>query len=123
MTEKEIIQGNRAIAEFMKHHWLDAWANSTQGRQGQLFPYEQLKYHTSWDWLMPVVEKINKTKLGNEHFDVIIYKADCQINNSLQIIFERGIMGKGETLIEITWLAVADFIKWHNQQTQLTCKH
>ena len=26
-----------------------------------------LKYHTSWDWLMPVVEKLLKMKLGEEY--------------------------------------------------------
>ena len=36
-------RNNRLIAEFM-------------GAEGH--PLDQMKYHTSWDWLMPVIEKI-----------------------------------------------------------------
>src|SRR5688572_2783186 len=31
---------------------------------------EQLKYYTSWDWLMPVVQKISKIHDSTFHYDV-----------------------------------------------------
>jgi len=81
-------------------------------------PYspKELIYDTSWDWLMPVVEKINVTKMGDEEFDVIIYKADCHINNSREIIFEHSKRSKDSVLIECVYSAVVEFIRMYNHQ-------
>jgi hypothetical protein len=65
----------------------------------------QLQYHSSWNWLMPVVEKINKS---GDH-DVIIYRSDCHINNKQQIIIEKGIGTDAPDLITAVFLAVSDY--------------
>ena len=56
-TDIEILEGNKIIAEFMGLHfhkrgWVDA-----QHIDGN-YECEELKYHSSWDCIMPVVEKI-----------------------------------------------------------------
>lgn len=66
---------------------------------------EKLKYHTSWDWLMPVVEKIEYEA------NVTICRQSCHIEND-DILIER----YGDTKIESIYLAVVAFIKWHNEQ-------
>lgn len=71
------------------------------------------KYHTSWDWLMPVVEKINKTKNKYGSTDVIIYRMTCHVNDPEQIIVEA----TGKNMMEATYKAVVEFIKWHNANT------
>ena len=45
--ENELLENNKLIAEFMEYPDL--------GTKGD---FSYLNYHTSWDWLMPVVEKI-----------------------------------------------------------------
>jgi uncharacterized protein YyaL (SSP411 family) len=42
------MENNKRIAEFMDYENVD-----------EMFPFDgELHYHTSWDWLMPVAEKI-----------------------------------------------------------------
>lgn len=45
------MQDNKIIAEFMG-------LNIDRGVQSDYMEHE-LKYHKSWDWLMPVIQKIN----------------------------------------------------------------
>lgn len=62
MSEQEIIEGNKLIAKFLYRHLyeddgIDSWIEES-GKV--LFYLEDAKYHSSWDWLMPVVSKIGK---------------------------------------------------------------
>lgn len=51
------------------------------------------KYHSSWDWLMPVVQKINQLKPKNDFFyGQFVLKAN----------------------IEKVYKSVVEFIKWYN---------
>lgn len=55
------IEGNKLIAEFMgytKRHI--NWFNADQYKVNRWMSENELKYHSSWDWLIPVVEKISK---------------------------------------------------------------
>lgn len=72
MKTNEILQGNRILAEFMglkpgynsytkKYNWGDGIFFMTNGDtieevMDSIVGYA--KYHSSWDWLMPVVEEI-----------------------------------------------------------------
>lgn len=61
MTTEE---GNNIIAEFMELQWNHNCHNFRVDGYGWL-SVEMLKYHSSWDWLMPVVKKCcqkNKNK-------------------------------------------------------------
>lgn len=77
----------------------------------ETMPINQLKYHSSWDWLMPVVEKIENDK----RYDVNILQygtiiCDNQIeiiNNIANISFDRKI--------EHTYDAIVQFIKEYNK--------
>ena len=97
-TQQEIIENNKLIAEFM------GWKERTD-------PTERwFLYHTSWDWLMPVVEKIESVKAWH----VEISTDSCTIHNGLlkKPVFETYT----PTKIEATHEAVVEFIKWHNKQ-------
>ena len=57
-----------------------------------------LKYHTSWDWLMPVVQKCRQEN-RLEYFDRVYYALEeCDIN--------------------VTYRAVVEFINQLNKQTK-----
>ena len=73
---------------------------------------EELRYHTSWDWLMPVVEKIEREYMYAvqpcwEH--CIIDKAGENIED-----FERIEVDSSDKL-SATYGAVVEFIKWYNE--------
>jgi hypothetical protein len=58
MNIEEIVKGNKLIAEFMElplRKMIDG-DNVTYCRYSD---YEDLQYHTSWDWLMPCFAKFN----------------------------------------------------------------
>ena len=74
-----------------------------------------LKYHTSWDWLMPVVGKIECTKTDDEDnsdsfFNVMIEVFECNINGRDICICENG-----NTKLEATYRAVVKFINQYNK--------
>lgn len=70
------------------------------------------KYHTSWDWLMEVVEKIY-----NLNYDVRIGTGGyCTVAD---LDPDRGNYEEdfcGASTLHATYTAVIEFIKWHNQQ-------
>ena len=116
MKNAEILEGNKLIAKFMglreigfgeNRHFIDAGNRI-------IAMYYNLKYHTSWDWLMPVVEKIENDDL----YRVIIFRGSCDIelieSNSVDSNFET-IEKSGMNKNISTWLAVLEFIKWYNE--------
>lgn len=117
MEEEEIKKGNKLIAEFMGfiERKPDEEFSTTWFIKGGFAQYgiNELKYNISWDWLMPVVEKINS--INNREYDVIIWRSDCHINDRLSIIVESSIFKGNYTLIQIVWLCVVEFINVLNQ--------
>jgi hypothetical protein len=100
MTKKEIEQGNKLIAKFMGLKIGDAW--QVWNGHADYSKDADFEYHSSWDWLMPVVEKIFK----ETNDDVMSF-------NGL-VLFEYGICAS----IEDVWKGVIQFIQWYNQQKQ-----
>jgi hypothetical protein len=101
MTQQEILEGNKLIAEFMGY--------KQSVIIGVLFIHEtklnltisELKYHSSWDWLMPVVGKIKECLKNGNYIDTRTTFLTIQHLS----IFED---------IETVYAAVVEFIKWHN---------
>ena len=95
-------------------------------------PYEnyyyesRLKYHSSWDWLMPVVEKISR--IPSYHSNGL-YKYLCHVDINpikgitIEGMYRRNFNAEDEIFIQIyeysylenTWLGVVEFIKWYNK--------
>ena len=85
-----------------------------------MFVYEEnnhrtdvdLHYHTSWDWLMPVVEKIEALK-----YRVEISHNGCLIESHKDLDTARINSGIGEiepTKLKATYKAVVEFINQNN---------
>ena len=116
MTTEEIVEGNRLIAEFMGYKQRENgglfWGNDGLGG---LYP-KDLKYHSSWDWLMPVVEKIQHLE------DELPVKIDFQIHllGAVELyidykrVFAMTAFEPG-TLINAVYEAILEFIKWYNE--------
>lgn len=95
--EKTIEQNNRLIAEFI-------------GFYGNPYTKEPItsikkdsKYHKSWDWLMPALQKIDKLEYSIPEDSNLI----GDITNSLLNLD-----------IEETYLAVVEFIIYNNKNEQ-----
>jgi len=74
--------------------------------EGQILKEGPLKYDSSWDWLIPVVEKIEKEK----GIQIAIYPVACEIyyfGKCLTNITE-------DSKISAIYKAVVEFIKWFN---------
>ena len=58
MDAQQILMNNKLIAEFMDWKTEHEEYKSFTMLGGNLGALQMLKYHSSWDWLMPVVDKI-----------------------------------------------------------------
>tara|TARA_R110001592_G_scaffold356680_1_gene658981 strand:+ start:487 stop:840 length:354 start_codon:yes stop_codon:yes gene_type:complete len=105
------MKNNKLIAEFMGMNYGDPKDNSVMIQmtpQGsEVVPINSMKYHSSWDWLMPVVEKIE-----NLGYEFTIVENRCKVSNntdhSVKELFHIETIG---SKIETTYDAVIQFIK------------
>ena len=125
------VEGNRLIAEFMGYTipQYRPYYNYPSEYPYRLQPYkkvhphirlmpDQLKYHSSWDWLMPVLEKISRITLEWENSDD---RTETYYPRTFGMLSEETskpmvringqFLHEADTLIEATYLAVVDFIK------------
>lgn len=124
MTQEEILEGNKLIAEFMEvqkdingNYHIN---NVPHILASCIISVDYLQYHSSWDWLMTVVEKIavetkHPTYLYFSHIQnsAIIH----ELKQDYSIIRESETR-RTYTPLQVTYKAVIEFIKWHKQQTK-----
>lgn len=96
----EIEEGNKIITKFIgckidKKSYGYWWYKIKDGRFGYI---HQLKYHSSWDWLHSVIDKIKIVHSGLDANEVRI------------ILFELTVVED----IHTVWLSVLTYIKWYN---------
>lgn len=77
-----------------------------------LNPYSFLIFHEDWNWLMPVVEKIEILGFGTSIAGGSKGFA-CVITNGIENSF-LGNNKTDETKREAMFIAVIEFIKWYN---------
>lgn len=116
------IENNKLIAEFMGfekqimhgHPWFGC-ANADA-----YIPDYGLKYHSSWDWLMPVVEKIDSISFKGyeEGFDFVMRDRCFSYVVSADALIEVADGESRESRIEATYKAVVQFITWYNSQSK-----
>jgi hypothetical protein len=138
--QKAIIEGNSLIAKFMdaiiKKQTIHVTSQFESPISEQVlyhigeFTYTEnhLRYNSSWDWLMPVVEKIARCQTAEE--EVVYNGEDSYFDNyyprtfgmmdsqtkQFMVRINRFPLHKSKTLIEATWFAVVEFIKSFNER-------
>ena len=90
-TPISIRNSNKLVALFMGSKSVDDLSNISE-----------LKYHISWDWLIPVINKIYDL---NEYY---IYKYETQT------FYSEGGIEINTKYIEETYKDVVEFIEWFN---------
>lgn len=102
MNKEQVIEGNKLIAEFDGYTFEpDSKLNNIKGvfrKEGKLSMLEnELKYHSSWDWLQSVLDKI--------HDECKLYSTGLKFFDRLTIF----------STIEQVLEAVVQFIQWYNK--------
>ena len=127
MEQNEILEGNKLIAKFMGGKYQKA--NKKQDIEERYFnlinngyyhTVSQLRYHISWDWIMPVVKKIETFRF--HQFSVTITDDLCEItkfvntDKNLKKCKQLKIISiLSDNKINAVYLAVVEFIKWYNK--------
>ena len=107
-----IIEGNKLIAGFME-----------TGVKPDYYFIDGYLYNSSWNRLMPVVEKIEEINDPHHgYFGVHISSNNCTIqatnfrpNKPMANPPHYFSDHHGESKIQATWFAVIQFLKWYNK--------
>lgn len=105
-----IIEGNKILAE------QDGWKINPHGgysKGSRLLLPEDMKYHSSWGWLMPYISVVES--LG---YPVDIYEETCYIEKAEILItprpdFEPSENNRDEAKRASVWYALVQFTKWY----------
>jgi hypothetical protein len=103
---------NKLIAEFMGKNIItidDIRANKNPYiSSADGYTEEELQYHTSWDWLMPVVQKI-----GDDYYNTPFDETYSKLTEQYENIWT----------LEDTYNAVVEFIKEQNNEEKYYCEN
>ena len=121
MTDNELIAEFMGVRVFEKRPRHNIGAPEADMRY---YLKDKMKYDTSWDWLMPVVEKIESdaihpkfsfsVNIGRTTCDIVCVLRPTGIDPPADIVFYEH---DDDTKIGRVYKAVVEFIKWYNQQT------
>ena len=123
MSEKEIIENNKLIAEFMGAKMV---VENYNGINIIEFPdkstkdLRELKYHLSWDWLMQVVEKIENLQEITNGFGFLFQIDNWSVNIKNLFTGEFVVHNNPKTCrlhskFESVYKSTVEFIKLYNQ--------
>lgn len=118
MTQEQIIEGNKLIAEFMGDYRAKYKVSNDYTLANAML--KTLKYHSSWEWLMDAVDKIESIIFYpkdipnfSTSFSFIIHKKFVMING-----ITAGYPANKTDVLDskrmAVWLSVVEFIKWYN---------
>lgn len=129
-TKEEILEGNRILAEFMELKVITMTGSTGKVSKHYaalpepliLIPVGReslLHYHKSWDWLMPVIDKINA--MGKE-YSLAIFKTYVSLTvekggkvfKDFSFAYSEYIT-VNQTGKEAAFRLLTRFITWHNE--------
>lgn len=108
------VENNKIIAEFMGWTPCDSNDNTMYANpqdHSDVWSTDEMRYHTSWDWLMPVVEKINL--LDDYRYTTYIASMDTRIEDNITggVIVDVNCKHSVDELLQSVYQAVVEFIK------------
>lgn len=114
--------GNRLIAEFMgltkkEQEWRMPYPTTAFLINDRWHSVKRLQYHTSWDWLMPVVEKIANSSSDHEFIiemgKTFISSRRRHLDDGRSYHWKDG--EPNEKIITV-WKTCIEFIQFYNTQ-------
>lgn len=129
MSLSQILEYNKLISDFMKFDFdsfdIQYTEEFTYLQKFRIGAVKDLKYHTSWDWLIPVVNKIRDGKdfpsripngfsleIGLTGYTTLRTKDLGKYSFGFYDI----VMCEKTEGIETVYKAVIEFIKWYNKE-------
>ena len=110
MTKEDILQGNKLIAAFHGFSRKHRNEGSAGWKHWEKKPFgwfddEDLKYHSSWDWLMPVCKKFDR-----------LHEMDYTLLHNKEHIMHCDNIDYGVTTydIQVAFVAISEAIQWYN---------
>ena len=119
MTQEQIIQSNQLIAEFMGIEFdpeIHLFYGYEWDEHNNGVPEYEVYYHQSWDWLIPVVEKIETIIFENDEYYNFQILGGCYVVIISSHGHELITVDNGQSKLECAYLAAVQFIEWYNQQ-------
>ena len=116
---KNIVESNELIAKFIGVELLKDLLDSKNGFINiNIDIYEQCKFHSDWNWLMKVVEKIESIEDGIYQVDIL--QEGCKILKKCSLLIDKTVskLEPDTTKIKSVYLACVEFIKWYNEQNK-----
>ena len=108
-------QNNKLIAEFMGLEEIyTPLLNIYEISETETCLETDLAYHTDWDWLMEVVDKIES--LGYVHSIYGNFSTFLKKGTFNELIWNDEF--RGNTKLEAVYISVIEFIKWYNEQNK-----
>ncbi len=99
-----VLKGNQSIATFENRGF--SMGTTSDFKDG--LPYKlviQLKYHRSWDWLMPIVVEIRKSLTGHVQKGTFLHEG--RLNSAILNVD-----------INSAWKEVVWFTNWFNKRNK-----
>lgn len=107
MTQEEINKGSRLIEDIMGST-ITIEQEDVKDIPLAFLATEDMKFHNSWKWLMPVVVKIEE-ELG---CNVIIEGQSCKIITDDDVSFSA----EEDSKLQAVWQAIVDFLEWRKNE-------
>ena len=119
------MEDNKLIAEFMGYRYQESnFFSVWEFYKSYEDRFVDGKYHESWDWLMPVVEKIESLRFENEDRYIATLWGTYTYFSKFNVVkgvltnikpYNQYYIGQGKNRITQTYKAVVEFIKWYNE--------
>ena len=107
MNPQEIKEGNERIKDLMGGT-IKIQQEDVKDIPLAFLTVDDLKFHVSWKWLMPVVIKIEE-ELGHV---VTIEGHSCKIQADDDTSFEQ----EADSKLEAIWQSIVSFLEWKEDQ-------
>ena len=110
---KNIVENNKLFAEFLGYSQPHPdYPNTTYWYKKDYQPLTILLFHSDWNWLMRVVEKIES--LG---YTVTIAGVMCKVTKVLDLenSIVSYVLGDKSRKLELIYTTMVEFVKWHNK--------
>lgn len=124
MTQEEILEYNKLCAEFLKWEFTtfkEVYNHINDFKGNQYDSLEELQFHSDWNWIMMVIEKIEGLGFNTDSYSPIQGSVELEYTLHEFNIWDKinpEIQGRGKTKKEAVIQAINQFLIWYNEQNK-----